>query len=300
MEKLKKFAEKRSKNECMYCGKYILYKYKHFLNCNKMKKLYENPKKRELFISKFINYYYEEKKEKIKKFQDLCNEFKNENFEYFVKNIKNAIDDYDEFLERKKNKDSRTYFKFKVKNNKKRFYRKDLFLELVGNIYRKIEIKYFYDVKTIEEKSFIIKKLKKQIYNEEVIDINEIINEFVKKYNLEEKLDNFIQNINENNNNDNEEEDKEIKINEEKNENNEENNDEESENEILAKKTVNEEEEEDEINLKYEEIDKNINNQYQKKYDLQKTILYLKNNLNKTKEKIKKPPVRINYIIKKK
>ena len=305
IEKLKKFAENRSKNECAYCGKYILYKYKHFLNCNKMKELYEKPNK-ELFISKFINYYYEEKKEKIKKFQDLCNEFKNENFEYFVKNIKDAIDDYDEFLERKKNKDSRTYFKFKVKNNKKRFYRKDLFLNLVKNIYKRIEIRYIYEIKKIEEKAFIINKLKKQIYNEKLIDQDEIINEFAKEYNLQEKLDNFIKNNiennnnnekNENNNNDNKEEDEEIKINEK----NEENNDEESENEILAKKTVNEEEEEeDEYQKEYEEIDNNINNQYQKKIDLQRTIMFLKNNLNKTKEKIKKPPVRINYIIKKK
>lgn len=318
--KLIKFADGESVNECIYCEKIIIHKYKHFLKCKKMKKLFkdkENEGKKYEFFNQFLNYYFKNKNYNFKK---LNNNFKNENFEYFVKNIRKYIENEEKFEENKRKEENKKIYKFKNDiDNKIRIIRRNRFTEIINKIILILEIKHCCKINS-DEKNFLNKQLINQIKNDEIINKEKIINNFLKEYNINEDenlkkiMDEHDEKIrkkneennednNENNNEEDDEENEDNEENEENEDNNEENedgeNDEENKNDILVEKTI-----------CLEDIDKNEKNKKENIINFQRNIEQLKKDLNyekyvremlkKTQEKIKKPPVKINYIIKKK
>ena len=311
--KLIKFADGESINECIYCRKIIIHKYKHFLKCKKMKNLFENKENEEKkyeFFNQFLNYYFKNKKYSIKK---VNNNFENENFEYFVKNIRKYIENEEKFEENKRKEENKKIYKFLNDNdNKIRIIRRNYFREIINKIIFNLEMKYFYKVNS-DEKNFLNKQLINQIKNDKIINKEEILDNFLKEYNInadenlkklvkehDEKMrkkreENEKEEENEENDEENEDNDEE---NDEENENNDEENDE-NKDDVLIEKTINLEDIDENEKNKKENIINFQRNIEQLKKDLGYTE-YISKMLKKTQEKIKKTPVRINYIIKKK
>ena len=208
------------KNQCMFCGKFSLYKFKHFKKCKIFeRKFKENSYKTIYFFIK--NYYGEEKINKIPEiYPNIIKKYiEIDDFKYFITNINNNILFYNDFIKKendeKYNKDIKLiinnendidYIKTNKETNKKirkRFFymKQKKFDEILNKIIIKLEI--WYNIKIDNIRKFYLKKEMKYNFNENhELNEDKIINNFIEKFKNNEKI--YEEN--------NEEESKEIEI----------------------------------------------------------------------------------------
>ena len=193
---LDKYIMKRDELRCLYCGKYVLYKFKHLLTCEGFKEKYDDNKNimiKEVLTTFLIKEYQNSDKE----LYTIEKEFDNKDSKDFIKNIK-------VFLNKKRYRDFRYDQKIKKENNKNNIFSilnriEELKTEIKQrkngydedkdiNVPKKVldEIDNKFKLKKIHRVFF--KKINKKNYYEDIInEINEI--------NIEEnkqKKDKFI------------------------------------------------------------------------------------------------------------
>ena len=208
------FINNKLKNRCMFCGKFSLYKFKHFKRCKIFRNKFENNSY--ITINTFLNNFYgKDKLNKIpnvyinlvKKYAEI------NNFNYFIKNINNNVLYYNEFIkneeEEKNNQDIKiiindenkiNYIKTDKKTNKKIenffFLKQKKLDEILLRVITRIEA--FYNIKIDDiRQHYLTAKIKKYFGEDHYLNEDKLIEDFLRVFKNNEK---FIEENDEENN----------------------------------------------------------------------------------------------------
>lgn len=200
------FDNGKSKNKCIFCDKFSLYKFKHFRNCKKFKNYFDKNSSSTIF--KFIkNYYDEEKVNKIPNlYQNIIKKYAEINdYKYFINNINENILYYNDFIKKEKEEKENQDIKLMIneennidyikinkevkKNNNNRFFymKQKKFDSILNKIIIKLEI--WYNIKIDNIRKYYLKKEIKYNFNENhELNEDKIINNFLTKFKNNEKI----------------------------------------------------------------------------------------------------------------
>ena len=291
------FANNKLKNRCIFCGKFSLYKFKHFKKCKIFKNKFENNPY--LAINTFLNNFYgKEKMNKVpNSYTNLVKKYAEINdFNYFIKNINKNILYYNDFIkneeEEKNNQDIKiivngeneiNYIKTNKKTNneiEKNFFflkRKKL-NEILFRIIFKIEV--FHNIKIDDiRKNYLICKIKNYFGKNHELNEDKLIEDFLKMFKNNEK-------IYEENNEEEESEENNEEINKKIKDYEEEINELEM---IYGKKDKEKDEKIEEINKKINELKKKLkNNNDEKEFEEMSFNEKILNLINKNEKEINK------------